>query len=161
MKWPRLGPRGSPLYMADRDGRPLVLTLIDSLSDGTGGAGRFAVGLAQALPADRYSASVCVTRTATGYLPRSLSEAGLPPVELRRRGRLDVLPLRRLGGQLRAGGVDVLHCHKFGSNLWGTLVGRLAGVPAVLAHEHTWSYQGQPLRRLLDGQLIGRLADRL
>jgi glycosyltransferase involved in cell wall biosynthesis len=30
----------------------------------------------------------------------------------------------------------------------------------VIAHEHTWSYQGAPLRVFLDGRVIGRLADR-
>jgi glycosyltransferase involved in cell wall biosynthesis len=30
----------------------------------------------------------------------------------------------------------------------------------VLAHEHTWSYSGQPLRRFLDRELVARGADR-
>ena len=33
-------------------------------------------------------------------------------------------------------------------------------MPVVLAHEHTWSYEGQPLRRLLDRELVARDADR-
>jgi glycosyltransferase involved in cell wall biosynthesis len=33
-------------------------------------------------------------------------------------------------------------------------------VPVILAHEHTWSYEGQPLRRFLDRELVGRFADR-
>ena len=47
----------------------------------------------------------------------------------------------------------------FGSNVWATVVGRAARVPVVVAHEHTWDYEGQPLRRLLDRRLIGRFAD--
>src|SRR5262249_14205564 len=39
--------------------------------------------------------------------------------------------------------------------------GRMARVPVVLAHEHSWSYQGQPMRRLLDRRLIARRADYL
>jgi glycosyltransferase involved in cell wall biosynthesis len=35
----------------------------------------------------------------------------------------------------------------------------MAGVPVVIAHEHSWSYEGEPLRRFLDGHVIGRLAD--
>jgi glycosyltransferase involved in cell wall biosynthesis len=57
--------------------------------------------------------------------------------------------------------VHVLHAHKFGSNVWGTLMGRMARVPVVLAHEHSWSYEGQPLRRVLDRQVVARGADRL
>ena len=44
--------------------------------------------------------------------------------------------------------VDVLHTHKFGSNTWGALVAPVARVPVFVAHEHTWSYEGQPLRKL-------------
>jgi glycosyltransferase involved in cell wall biosynthesis len=62
-------------------------------------------------------------------------------------------PLYRL---LRRERVDVLHAHKFGSNLWGTIVGRLARVPVIVAHEHTWSYEGQPLRKLADRAVIAR-----
>jgi glycosyltransferase involved in cell wall biosynthesis len=48
----------------------------------------------------------------------------------------------------------------FGSNLWGSLIGSLCHVPVVIAHEHTWSYEGDPVRRWLDGHVIGRLATR-
>jgi glycosyltransferase involved in cell wall biosynthesis len=54
----------------------------------------------------------------------------------------------------------VIHAHKFGSNLWGTVIGRACGVPVVIAHEHNWSYSGNRLRVLIDGQLTGRLATR-
>jgi glycosyltransferase involved in cell wall biosynthesis len=55
---------------------------------------------------------------------------------------------------------DVVHTHKFGSNFWGMLIGRAARVPVLIAHEHTWSYRGNPLRAFLDGHVIGRLATR-
>jgi glycosyltransferase involved in cell wall biosynthesis len=48
----------------------------------------------------------------------------------------------------------------FGSNLWGTLAGRLCRVGVVIAHEQTWSYEGNLVRRWLDGFVIGRLATR-
>jgi glycosyltransferase involved in cell wall biosynthesis len=32
-------------------------------------------------------------------------------------------------------------------------------VPVVVAHEHTWSFEGEPLRRLLDRELIARWSD--
>jgi glycosyltransferase involved in cell wall biosynthesis len=140
--------------------RTRVLMLVDSLYDGTGGAERFAVGLATALPSDRYELSLCTTRSAEGSLVETLDAAGVSHFALGRRGRFDVLRFSRLARFLRRQRVDVLHCHKFGSNVWGTLIGRAARVPVVIAHEHTWSYEGQPLRRLLDGRLVGRLADR-
>lgn len=137
--------------------KPRVLMLVDSLADEAGGAERFAVGLALALPKDDFAVGICVTRTARGGMPNELDAAGIPWLELGRTGRSDIMPLRRLGAVLRT--VDLLHAHKFGSNVWGSVVGRAAGVPVIVAHEHTWSYEGQPLRRLLDGQLVGRLAD--
>ena len=37
--------------------------------------------------------------------------------------------------------------------------GRLAGVPVIVAHEHGWSYEGQPVRRFLDRVLVARSSD--
>ena len=62
-------------------------------------------------------------------------------------------PLYRL---LRRERIDVLHAHKFGSNLWGTVIGRLARVPVIVAHEHTWSFEGKPWRRFGDREVIAR-----
>ena len=53
----------------------------------------------------------------------------------------------------------MIHAHMFGSNLWGTVIGRLTHVPIVIAHEHTWSFEGEPLKRLLDRELIARWSD--
>ena len=134
--------------------------LVDYVHDGTGGGERFAVGLATALPRDRYEVWFCTTRGASGELLDQMAEAGVRHFSLDRKFRFDMLPFLRLVRFLRREKFDVLHAHKFGSNLWGTILGRLAGVPAVVAHEQTWSYEGQPLRRFLDGYVIGRLATR-
>ena len=47
------------------------------------------------------------------------------------------------------------------SNVNAVVFGRIARVPVVISHEHTWSYEGGPMRRLLDRHLIGRLSDRV
>jgi glycosyltransferase involved in cell wall biosynthesis len=39
------------------------------------------------------------------------------------------------------------------------VLGRLTRTPVVIAHEQTWSYEGEPLRRFLDGKVIARAAD--
>ncbi len=142
-------------------GRPArVLVLVDDVSDGAGGAERFAVGLAAAMPRDRFRVSLCATRGVSGSLASALDEAQIPHFGLGRSGRYDLRPFRTLIRFLRRERIELLHTHKFGSNVWGSLFGRLGRVPAIVAQEHTWSWEGQPLRRLLDGQLIGRLADR-
>jgi glycosyltransferase involved in cell wall biosynthesis len=140
--------------------RPIrVLTLVDLLEPSSGGAERFAVGLAARLPRDRFEVALCATRAVRAPWDETLRRSGVRWFALGRRSTADVLPLARLARVLRRQRVDVLHAHMFGSNVWGTIVGRASRVPVVIAHEHTWDYQGQPLRRLLDGRLIGRLAD--
>ena len=119
----------------------------------------FTAGLAASLPKERFDVRVCAGRKAEGFLLDLLDGAGIPWFCLGRAGR-DPRPFRRVYRYLREERIDVLHTHMFGSNVWGTLIGRLARVPVIVAQEHTWSYQGQPLRKLLDGQLVGRFASR-
>jgi glycosyltransferase involved in cell wall biosynthesis len=134
-----------------------VLMLVDSLY--AGGAERFLVGLATNLPPDRYEVTVCATRRHAGPLADELVAAGIRYETLGRSGRFDIVPFKRLTHLLREERYEILHAHKFGSNLWGTVFGRLTRTPVVVAHEQTWSYEGQPVRRFLDGWVIGRWAD--
>ncbi len=145
--------------MSEAKGRLRVLTLLDRATD-QGGAERFALGLAASLPRDRFEPWVCATRAATPETVAQLDAAGVPLVVLGRRGRLDVHRLAPLAALLRRERFDVIHAHMFGSNAWGTVFGRLSGVPLVIAHEHNWSFAGSPARRLIDRHLIARLAAR-
>jgi glycosyltransferase involved in cell wall biosynthesis len=143
-----------------------VLTLIDHLSV-TGGAERLALDIATRLDPSRFRSTLCASRFAPGGTPSEnerhaldrMSEADVHFLPLSRRRRGEVLPWRHLAAYVRREHVDVLHAHLFGSNLWGTVIGRLARVPVVVAHEHTWSYEGQPMRRTLDREIIGRWSD--
>src|SRR5690348_1742275 len=138
-----------------------VLLLVDQLSGLGGGAEVFLVGLATHLPSDRFEVSVCATRAvAPGPLAEILDAGAVPYIALGRRSRWDLLRMRRLATLLNGGRFDIVHAHKFGSNVWGTLFGRAFHVPVVIAHEHTWSYKGQPLRKWIDGRIVGRLATR-
>jgi glycosyltransferase involved in cell wall biosynthesis len=134
-----------------------VLMLIDKMFQG-GGAERAMVALATHLPQDRFEIMVATTRPSAGPLIDAVRAAGIPHLALDRRHRYDLPPFRRLVTLLRDERIDVLHAHKFGSNLWGAILGRIARVPVVIAHEHSWSYEGEPVRRFLDGHVIGRLA---
>lgn len=132
------------------------------------GAERLALQIALRLDPERFSSTLCASRwppppgteDEAHRAREELDAAGVGFLALGRRRKADVWVWARLARHLRRERVDVLHSHKFGSNVWGTLIARLAGVPVVLAHEHTWSYEGQPLRRLLDRELVARLADR-
>jgi glycosyltransferase involved in cell wall biosynthesis/ubiquinone/menaquinone biosynthesis C-methylase UbiE len=146
-----------------------VVTLVDYLTL-AGGAERLALLIATRLDRDRFESILCVSRFPVQDGPE-LRESDIVALErlkqtdvrflaLKRRRKIEVAPWVRLERFLSRERVDVLHTHKFGSNVWGTLVGRIARVPVIVAHEHTWSYEGQPLRRFLDRELIARGADR-
>ncbi|HET9117904.1 MAG TPA: glycosyltransferase, partial [Pseudonocardiaceae bacterium] len=134
-----------------------MLFLINWLGE-QGGAERFTLGLAASLPRDRIEPWVCVTRWATDGALQTLREEGVPCVVLGRRTRWESHRMLGLLKLLRRERFDVLHSHMSGSNLWGTVIGRLAGVPVLVAHEHTWSYEGNPTRVWIDANVIGRLA---
>ncbi len=134
-----------------------VVTLVDRPTV-TGGAERLAVQVAARLDRDRFESILCASRrTDEPLLDRELAEAGVEVLALGRRSKLDLAAWRPL--YRRLGEVDVVHAHMFGSNVWGTVLGRVRRVPVVVAHEHTWSFEGRPLRRLLDRELVGRFAD--
>ena len=139
--------------------RRRVLMLLDRLTD-TGGAERFTLGLATHLPADRFEVWVCATRRAEPAATAILEAAGVHHLDLRRRTKTDVWRFAPLVRTLRQQHIDIVHSHMFGSNVWGGVLGQLCRTPVIIAEEHTWSYEGQLLRRILDGYLIGRLATR-
>jgi len=105
---------------------------------------------------DRY---LCATRPVTPAVIAPIAAAGVHVICLERRSTPSLAAWWPLVTLLRRHRIDVLHAHKFGSNFWGTTVGRLAGVPVIVAHEHTWSYQGNPVRRVIDREVIARGAD--
>lgn len=169
-------PRGQAVSHADRADRRLrVVMLIDTLV--AGGAEDFATQLAVHLDPARFRRTLCVSRWTPDALQRQgaeiefgqLRDAGVeflglerplgPAQDLSLRRRLSLGAWGPLVRRLRAGEVDVLHAHKFGSNVWAALLGLIARPPVAIAHEQTWSYEGQPLRRFLDRELIARRAD--
>ncbi|MFZ1994138.1 MAG: glycosyltransferase [Solirubrobacteraceae bacterium] len=136
-----------------------VLSVLDSPTD-QGGAERFALGLVSHLPRERFEPWVCSTRFATPEASELLADAGVSHISLRRTGKLDVHRLAGLALLLKAGRFDVVHAHMFGSNVWGTVLGKLCGVPVIIAHEHNWSYTGELMRRMIDRHVIARYATR-
>lgn len=139
-----------------------VVALIDGLE---GGAERFARLVAMNLDGERYRRTLCVTRTPVDpshelHARSELESTGVELLMLRRRHRADLQPWAKLVRFLREEHVDILHAHKFGSNVWASLLRDLGRTPVVIAQEHTWSYEGQPLRRVIDRELISRRCDR-
>ena len=139
--------------------RPRVMFLIDSAIS-TGGAERFAVGLACHLPQDRFEPWLCATRNSDPVASRSLADAGVKHLTLGRRAKWDVHRLGTLIRLLREQRFDVLHTHMFGSNVWGAAIGTACRIPAIVAHEHSWAYEGNAARAWIDANVISRAASR-
>ena len=139
-----------------------VLTLVDHLTP-SGGAERLSARIAMRLDPERFEAIYCASRwdpdrtneNQAGLL-RELEGAGVRAVGLSRSSKVAVWQWWPLIKLLRDEGIEVIHSHKYGSNIWAVVLGRLARVPVVVAHEHSWSYEGRPLRKLLDRWLISR-----
>jgi glycosyltransferase involved in cell wall biosynthesis len=114
----------------------------------------------------RFQRSVCVTRpneaddgTTAGDNVERLRAEGVNVLMLDRRSRADLRAWRPLVAYVRSRRVDILHAHKFGSNVWAAVLGRLLRVPVVVSHEHTWSFEGQPVRKLVDRRIVGPYSD--
>jgi glycosyltransferase involved in cell wall biosynthesis len=153
-------PDGPPPSRNGHGRRLKVLQLTDRV--GThGGAEHLTMQIAERLDPARFVSMVCATRFSAAERQKktveesaaALREAGVRVLGLNRRTRAHVwawLPLIRL---LRRERVDVIHAHKFGSNIWGVVFGRLCGVPVVVTHEHGWSFEGRA-KMILDRRLI-------
>lgn len=134
--------------------------IINAVNSGSGGAERFAMALSKQLATTGVEVSFCVTRQIEPWALNQLTAANVVVLNLNRTRVWQVhrfIPLWRHLRMIR-GRNTVVHTHMFGSNVWGMLVAWLAGVRIRIAQEHTWSYVGQPLRRVLDRILVARLA---
>ena len=140
--------------------RPRVLMIVGQLNELSGGGERMAVGLATELPQHGFDVWVCTTsrRPVRGSLLEALADAGVQRFDLARSRRFDVAAALRLRRFIRSAGIDVVHSHMFGPNVWGAVLGRASRAPVVIAHEQTWSYEGVLARRATDWG-IGRLVD--
>jgi glycosyltransferase involved in cell wall biosynthesis len=139
-----------------------VLTMSDSIGS-HGGAEALSRQVAQRLDPERFESVFCATRfkssaVADGVIAE-LRESGTEFIGLERHGRLDMGVWRGLLGEMRRRRIDVLHTHKIGSNFWGAMLAPRVPVPVFVAHEHSWSFEGQPRRKFIDRHLIGRRAD--
>lgn len=147
----KVSPVGDPV--ANR--RLRVMTMADGL---LGGAEDLARQVAQRIDRERFESTLCVTRwepTAEGKaVVAELERSGTGFLGMRRNSRFDARPWLRLVQHMRELRIDILHTHKIGSNLWGSLIAPRVPVPVFIAHEHTWSWEGQPIRKFIDRRLI-------
>ncbi|MGC2374801.1 MAG: glycosyltransferase [Solirubrobacteraceae bacterium] len=144
-----------------------VMTLID-YADVVGGAELLAVQVAAGLDSARFESHLCASRSPREGIDPAVDDAiallrraNVSYHTLGRHRKADVWRWGQFVSLLRRERIDVLHAHKFGSNAWGVLTGRLARVPVIIAHEHTRNdpYGSNRLRTLIDRKLIARYSD--
>ena len=139
-----------------------VLTLVDGIG-AYGGGERLARDISVRLDQQRFETVLCVSRRVPEpeltVGREEIEGAGVRLVVLDRSSRADLGPWLSGAVRFRRWGVDVLHSHKFGSNVWAALLKGRMGDPRFVAHEHTWSFEGRPERKFLDRHLIARRAD--
>jgi glycosyltransferase involved in cell wall biosynthesis len=148
------------------DGRIGVLTLARDVGTCYGGAERVAFEFAKRLDPDRFRSHVCVAH-APPTERRASNEADLAELEglgvevlrLERHSPLSNLAWGRLYRLLAGDGIEVLHSHMPRASVPGTIIGRLARTPVIVSHEHTWSFEGQLVRRFLDRNVVARGSD--
>ncbi|SFP92606.1 glycosyltransferase [Actinomadura madurae] len=117
-----------------------VLHVITGLEHG--GAERQLVLLLRHLPV----ACEVATLTRTGTLGAEIRRSGVPVHEIGMRGNRDLAALPRLARLIRRGRYDVVHTHLYRACVYGRIAARMAGVPRVIATEHS----------LGDGHIEGR-----
>jgi glycosyltransferase involved in cell wall biosynthesis len=130
--------------------------MIDALM--TAGAETVATRIALGLDPARFESVICSTRPSLRRHVEAARASGVEVLELGRRSKIDVWRWKPLVRLLRSGTVDVVHAHKFGSNLWAAMLMPRGRLPVLIAHEHSWSYEGV-LRRVVDRELIARRSD--
>ena len=144
-------------------GRRLKVVQLTDRVGTHGGAEHLTMQIAERLDPERFESIVCATRFSPSEQEKqtvteaadALEAAGVRFLGLNRHTRAHFwawLPLIKL---LRSERVDVIHAHKFGSNIWGVVFGRLCGVPVVVTHEHGWSFEGRA-KTIIDRELIAR-----
>jgi glycosyltransferase involved in cell wall biosynthesis len=148
-----------------RERRLKVVTLVREIGPGGGGgAERVARDQLVELDPKRFERLLFVSRppdpadVACRLAVEDVRRRGVDVRFLRRRFKYDPLAWWPLLRTLRRERIDVLHTHAFGQNAWGSVIGRLAGVPVVIAHEHNWAFTGRALRPAIDRELIARCA---
>lgn len=149
-----------------KDSRIRALTLGRDVGPYFGGAERLAFEFVRRLDPERFKRYLCVThappserRAINDRELAQLEQEGVEVLRLERRSLASNVAWVRLYRLLVDESIDILHAHMPRAGIPGTIIGRLARVPAIVNHEHTWSFQGQPMRRFLDRNVIARGGD--
>src|SRR3990167_1946233 len=135
-----------------------VLTFIDILH--SEGAENVAVNIAVKLAeSGEYNPVVCVTRRG-GVLENILTASNIKYYILNRNNVYDIhkfLPLRNI---IKENNISIIHAHKIGSDLWGSIIGKLLGIP-VISHFHAHHISLRNLTFMATAKIIGSFSSKI
>lgn len=134
---------------------PLRTVLHLSSTSGLGGAEMMVNRLASSLDPARFRSVVCLFRP--GWLYEACQNAGISTAVIGIKGAFDVGWARAFSALIKKERIDLIHAHEFTANVYGTLVGRLMGVP-VIATVHGKSYFCEQMKRRIAYRWVSRSA---
>lgn len=113
-----------------------LLYIIPNLAMTSGGAESVVTSLSLGLDKTRYNVAVCSLIGGEGRLADILRAHNVPIFALERSYKLDIRVLFDLVHLMRQQGTHIVHSHLYRAIVYGTLAGKLAGVPIILSTEH-------------------------
>lgn len=122
-----------------------ILQLIET--GGPGGAERVLVNLCESLKSRDFEVTAGLLKP--GWLKDQLDRRAVPVRMLRLSRPLDPVFLWRLYRLIKERGIELVHAHEFTMNWYGSLAGRLAGVPVVATVHGKIYYPDAPRRRAM------------
>ncbi len=92
--------------------------------------------------------------------PNIFEQKGKKVFYITKKPRLGLFKLKvffKLAKILKSESVDILNCHKHKSVIYGTIAGKLAGVPIILAHVHGMGRSRNLRRKLINRLLLPKI----
>jgi glycosyltransferase involved in cell wall biosynthesis len=130
-----------------------ILQIIPTLD--RGGAEKQLCLLAAGLPRNEFDVHVC-TLTRSGPLAAGLAQAGIPPVSIGKRWKLDPQAFWRLKEHVARLKPDLIHTWMFAANTYGFAAARLCGVRNIVVGQRCVDPWKSRLQLTLDGALARR-----
>lgn len=98
-------------------------------TSGPGGAETVLFEIACNLNRERYNVSVVLARQ--GWFVEHLRSHGIPTEVITSNRSWDISFVKRLAAHCRTQEIDLIHAHLPGSNLYGSIVGKMIGIPVI------------------------------
>ena len=133
-----------------------VLHLIETSEPG--GSESVLAYIVKNLDSDNYSSLVCLL--GEGWLTQKLSELGIEYMILRNDRPYDPIFLKKLIQLIKRRRIDIIHSHEFMMNIYGSVAGKLSGIPMV-GTVHGKLYFPEKKSRILSYKLAVALCSRM